>query len=151
MSEKVTVKQTQNKVIVQSPGPQGPRGKTILSGLTAPASNLGLAGDFYYNSQTTEFYGPKPSDVTWDGAPVILLHNNPENFQYSWELAQVHNPDTDHPNVYWIEITHNLQFNPNVTVKSSAGDMLETGIDYNSINKLTLTMSQPFSGTAYLS
>ncbi len=28
---------------------------------------------------------------------------------------------------------------------------LETGIDYNSINKITLTMAQPFGGTAYLS
>jgi hypothetical protein len=40
---------------------------------------------------------------------------------------------------------------PNVTVKSSAGDVLETGIDYNSNNTITLTMAQPFSGTAYLS
>jgi hypothetical protein len=53
--------------------------------------------------------------------------------------------------VYSVEIIHNLGYNPNVTVKSSAGDILETGIDYNSFNKITLTMAQPFSGTAHLS
>jgi hypothetical protein len=34
---------------------------------------------------------------------------------------------------------------------SDGFNVLETGIDYNSINILTLTMAQPFSGTAYLS
>jgi hypothetical protein len=53
---------------------------------------------------------------------------------------------------YWsLEITHNMGYNPNVTVKNSAGDILETGIDYNSINKITLIMAQPFGGIAYLS
>jgi outer membrane protein W len=52
---------------------------------------------------------------------------------------------------YYLEIEHNMGYNPNVTVKNSAGDILETGIDYNSINKITLTMAQPFGGTAYLS
>jgi len=46
---------------------------------------------------------------------------------------------------------HNLGFYPNLTVRTSSGDILETGIDYNNINKITLTMAQPFSGTAYLS
>jgi hypothetical protein len=53
---------------------------------------------------------------------------------------------------YWyLPIQHDMGYNPNVTVKNSAGDILETGIDYNSINKITLTMAQPFGGTAYLS
>ena len=67
---------------------------------------------------------------------------------HSWELAQIVGPVNG---IYSLPITHNLGFHPNVTVKSSAGDILETGIDYNSINILTLTMAQPFSGTAYLS
>jgi hypothetical protein len=50
-----------------------------------------------------------------------------------------------------LQINHNLQFHPNVTVKTSGGDILETGIEYNNVNTLTLTMAQPFSGTAYLS
>jgi outer membrane protein W len=66
---------------------------------------------------------------------------------YSFSINQVVNAGS----YYYLEITHNLGYNPNVTVKNSAGDVLETGIDYNSINKITLTMAQPFGGTAYLS
>ena len=148
MSEKVIVKETKNQVIVSTPGPQGPRGKTILNGSAAPANNLGLLGDFYYNTETTEFYGPKRSDSSWADATVIFLNNAPEHFQASWELNQLIGPVDG---IYSVEINHGLGFSPNATVKSSAGDILETGIDYNSTNQITLTMAQPFSGTAYLS
>jgi hypothetical protein len=150
MAEKVIVKETKNKVIISTPGPQGPRGRTILSGTSAPASNLGLQGDFYYNTITTDFYGPKPSDVTWSGATVIKFIQEGAEYAYttSWELAQVSGPIN---NYYYVEINHNLGFYPNATIKDSAGDLVETGIDYSSTNKITLTMAQPFSGTAYLS
>jgi hypothetical protein len=148
MSEKIIVTEIKNKVLVSSPGPQGPRGRTILNGSTAPSNNFGLAGDFYYNTTTTQFYGPKLQDLTWDGSNVILLYTAPENFSYSWEMAQITGPLNG---VYSVVVTHNLGFNPNVTIKSSAGDILETGIDYQNINSLILTMAQPFSGTAYLS
>ena len=147
--EKVIVQETTNQVIVSSPGPQGPRGRTILNGSTTPANNLGLTGDFYYNTVTTDFYGPKLSDTTWSGATVIKFIQEGADYAYSvsWELAQVQGTGT---NLY-VVINHNLGFYPNVTVKTSAGDVLETGIDYNSINQITLTMAQPFAGTAYLS
>lgn len=148
MAESVKVIEQKNKVIISTPGPQGPRGRTILNGTAAPANNLGLTGDFYFNSTTSEFYGPKLDDLTWVGAGVILLATAPENFSYSWEMAQITGPVDG---VYSVIINHNLGFNPNVSVKSSSGDMLETGIDYNSTSRLTLTMAQPFSGTAYLS
>jgi hypothetical protein len=148
MAESVKVVENKNKVVISTPGPQGPRGRTILSGTVAPANNLGLAGDFYFNSSTSDFYGPKLDDSTWVGAGVILLASAPENFSYSWEMSQISGPLDG---VYSVVINHNLGFNPNVTIKSSAGDILETGIDYNSNNRLTLTMAQPFSGTAYLS
>jgi hypothetical protein len=150
MAEKVIVSETINKVIVSTPGPQGPRGKTILNGSSVPANNLGLAGDFYVNNSTHQFYGPKLTDLTWEGANVIQLAQDGAAFAYStsWELAQVVGPVN---NVYSVELMHNLGFHPNVTAKDSAGDIVETGIDYNSINKITLTMAQPFSGTAYLS
>jgi hypothetical protein len=145
MVDKIIVKETQNKVITSSPGPQGPRGKTILNGEGVPSNNLGLEGDFYYDKLTTRFYGPKPSDLTWSGAPSYLLSSG--TLTYSFSIGQVINMGSYHQ----LEITHNLGYNPNVTVKNSAGDVLETGIDYNSINKITLTMAQPFGGTAYLS
>ena len=146
MAESVVVKETLNKVTISTPGPQGPRGRTILNGSGIPSANLGFAGDFYYDTSKAAFYGPKVSDTTWLGSNQIFLTNN--TLSYSWELAQVIGPIA---NVYSVTILHNLGFYPNVTVKTSAGDILETGIEYDNINKITLTMAQPFSGTAHLS
>ncbi len=146
MADTVIVTEVVNDVIISSPGPQGPRGRSILNGNGVPAANLGLEGDFYYDKLTTRFYGPKLSDLTWDGATNYLLSTM--TLTHPWELSQVTGPVNG---VYSVEITHNMGYNPNVTIKASSGDILETGIDYNSINKITLTMAQPFSGTAYLS
>ena len=150
MAETVIVTEQNNKVVVSAPGPQGPGGRTILNGSGAPSNNLGITGDFYYDTVSTYFYGPKLSDATWAGAVSYPLQQLPGEFsyEYSWELAQVTGPVDS---TYSVVITHNLGFKPNVTVKTSSGDVLETGINYNSNNQLTLTMAQPFSGTAYLS
>ncbi|NBX78010.1 hypothetical protein EBQ93_01455 [bacterium] len=150
MSEKVIVKKTENKVIVSSPGPQGPRGRSILNGHGIPANNFGLAGDFYYDIDTTRFYGPKPSDITWAGAVNYLLQDPATDYAkyMSWELAQIIGP-TD--GIYSVQLNHNLGFYPNVTIKDSSGDVVETGIEYDGLNIIILTMAQPFSGTAYLS
>ena len=150
-SKKIIVKETNNKLIVSTPGPQGPAGRSILNGTGSPANNLGVTGDFYVNNTTHEFYGPKLNDTSWSGANIIVLSGAGADYAYStsWELAQV-----QHNNIqgyYYVDLSHNLGFYPNVTVKTSAGDILETGIDYNSINEIRLTMAQPFSGTAYLS
>jgi hypothetical protein len=150
MNEKVIVRETQNKLIVTSPGPQGPRGRTILNGSGSPANNLGLAGDFYVDNSTHEFYGPKLSDLNWTGVNVITLTASGSDYAYtnSWELAQVQGPTQG---FYHISLTHNLGFYPNVTIKDSSGDIVETGIEYSNTNQIMLTMAQPFSGTAYLS
>lgn len=145
----VTINSARNNVIVATPGPQGPRGKGILNGVGAPSNNLGLTGDFYYNTATTDFYGPKLTDLSWAGATVIKFIQEGSDYAYStsWELAQVQGSGTNR----YVDLSHNLGFYPNVTVKTSAGDILETGIEYTSINQIRLTMAQPFAGTAYLS
>ena len=145
MVETIIVTVPSNEVVVSTPGPQGPRGKSILNGTGAPSENFGVEGDFYYDKNTTRFYGPKPTDLTWAGATSYLLNMT---LEVTWELTQVTGPVNG---VYSVAINHNLGMKPNVTIKSSAGDVLETGIDYNSNNTITLTMAQPFSGTAYLS
>ncbi len=110
---------------------------------------MGVEGDFYFNTVTNEFYGPKLSNSTWSGATVLdFITRDDMAFVYSWEMSQVQGPING---TYSVAVNHNLGYSPNVTVKSSAGDVLETGIDYNSTNTLTLTMAQPFSGTAHLS
>ena len=150
IQNKVIVTEQVNKVVVGTPGPQGPRGRTILNGVGSPAESLGLEGDFYYDKITTMFYGPKPSDITWAGAASYPLQQLPTEFskEISWSIGQVIGPIDG---VYSVSLTHNLGFKPNVTIKNSAGDVLETGIDYNSFQQLTLIMAQPFGGTAYLS
>jgi hypothetical protein len=145
MVETIIVTVPSNEVVVSTPGPQGPRGKSILNGTGAPSENFGVEGDFYYDKNTTRFYGPKPTDLTWAGTTNYLLNMT---LEVTWELTQVTGPVSG---VYSVVINHNLGMKPNVTIKSSAGDVLETGIDYNSNNTITLTMAQPFSGTAYLS
>lgn len=144
-NNQVIVTEIVNDVVVSTSGPQGPRGKTILNGNGVPSNNLGVEGDFYYDKNTTRFYGPKPNDLTWDGATNYLLSTS--TLTYPFSISQVVNMGS-----YWkVEINHNMGYNPNVTVQDSGGNILETGIDYNSINKITLIMAQPFGGTAYLS
>ena len=152
MVDLVTSISSKNQVTVTVPGPQGPRGKTILNGSGAPSNNNGLTGDFYFDTTTSTFYGPKLSDLTWVGAQTVVLAGGGNGGDYaysiSWEIGSVTGPVDG---IYSKAITHNLGFYPNVTIKDSAGNILETGIDYNSLNQITLTMAQPFGGTAYLS
>ncbi len=54
------------------------------------------------------------------------------------------------PSDTWV-ITHNLAFQPNVTVVDSGGTTVEGSISYDTVNQITLTFSAAFSGFAYLS
>lgn len=150
MTEQVVVTAVKKQVVVQTPGPQGPAGRTILNGTSAPANNLGVTGDFYYNTVTTDFYGPKLTDLSWSNATIIKLIQEGSEYSYStsWEIAQVTGPVSG---VYSVSITHNLGFFPNITTKDSSGETVETGLEYINTNTIKLTMAQPFSGTAYLS
>jgi hypothetical protein len=148
MTETIVINETVNDVIVSSSGVQGPAGRTILNGVGAPAANLGVSGDFFYDTQTTRFYGPKLSDLSWVGANSFLLNAGVISYEMSWEVSQVDGPFNG---IFSVLIIHNLGFKPNVTVINSAEDVLETGIYYNNDYILTLTMAQPFAGTAYLS
>lgn len=145
MATKLIVTENNPLVVVRAAGAPG---RTIISGEGNPANTLGVPGDFYFDKLTTRFWGPKDSDTnTWSINNSFILDKQ-ISLTHSWEMAQITGPIDG---VYSLEITHNLGFNPNVTVKSSSGDILETGIDYNSLNKITLKMAQPFSGTAHLS
>lgn len=150
-----TVQVDENTTVIQiaTTGPQGPSGRTILNGNGAPSDSLGAVGDFYYDKTNFKFYGPKiqvnPESTTgtWTGSTVIPF-NEPVSFEYSWSDNQLVQ------NAYgeWeITINHGLLFRPNVLVKSDGGAVLETGVQYNNLSSITLTMSDKFGGTAYLS
>ena len=49
----------------------------------------------------------------------------------------------------WV-ITHNLGKYPSVAVQDSAGTDVVGEVEYNTTQKLTITFSSAFSGTAYL-
>lgn len=55
-------------------GPQGAPGSKILSGTGAPASGIGVNGDYYIDttSGAVQIYGPKASGA-WPGAGVSLM------------------------------------------------------------------------------
>jgi hypothetical protein len=144
MATRLVINETNPQIIVRSAGSPG---RTIISGSGNPSNSTGVPGDFYFDIDSTRFWGPKTLNNTWDINLSFILDKQ-ISYSQSWELSSVTGPVNG---VYSVEITHNLGFQPNVTVKTSAGDVLETGIDYNNLNKITLTMAQPFSGTAYLS
>lgn len=48
-------------------------------------------------------------------------------------------------------ITHNLGWHPNVTVKDSGGSVVEGELIYVDVNTIQLLFSAAFSGVAYLS
>lgn len=48
-------------------GPAGANGKTILNGSGAPSSGIGVDGDFYIDTASTQFYGPKANGA-WGSA-----------------------------------------------------------------------------------
>lgn len=52
------IKQT-NNIVVASPGPQGAKGASILTGGGLPSNSIGIDGDYYFNSITDVLYGPK--------------------------------------------------------------------------------------------
>lgn len=144
MGTRLIVTENNPLVVVRASGAPG---RTIISGEGNPPNNLGVPGDFYFDKLTTRFWGPKDiATDTWNINNSFILDKQ-ISLTASWELAQL----VQDGDVWKIAISHNLGFHPNVTVKSSSGDILETGIDYNSLNTITLIMAQPFSGTAHLS
>jgi hypothetical protein len=144
MGTRLIVTEDNPLVVVRASGAPG---RTIISGDGNPSNSLGVPGDFYFDKLTTRFWGPKDSNTnTWNISSSFILDKQ-ISLTASWEMAQL----TEDEDGYKIAISHNLGFHPNVTVKSSSGDILETGIDYNSLNTITLIMAQPFSGTAHLS
>ena len=52
-------------------GPAGEDGSVMYAGPGVPTTDIGQAGDYYLNTNTGEYYGPKDSDG-W-GNPIIVL------------------------------------------------------------------------------
>lgn len=117
-----TVSKPAEQVIeVHDPGVAGPEGDVGPVGPVGPTGATGPIGE-------TGPQGPQ-------GEP-----SGPVSYSYTQYAAS---------NI-WV-ITHNLGYNPNVTVSDSAGTIIEGAIEYQNSNRLVLTFSASFSGSAYLS
>lgn len=52
-------------------GIAGPDGSTVLNGTVIPAATIGKTGDFYINTATSTFYGPKTAAGWGDGKSIL--------------------------------------------------------------------------------
>ena len=86
--------------------------------------------------------------VTPPAAPSITVNDIVVSGINNPAVAYHHTQGTS--SATWV-ITHNLGWKPNVTVVDSAGTIYEGEITYTNSNSLTVSFSQAFSGTAYLS
>lgn len=125
-------------VTLGTSGPQGPRGTSLLNGVGAPSSGLGIIGDFYLNTSNMNLYGPK-TESGW-GSPTDLVG--------SQELGYVH--IQENASATW-NVTHGLGFVPNITVVDTAGTVVEGSYSYPNSSTVVLTFIGAFSGRAYLS
>jgi hypothetical protein len=127
-------------VLSSEMGPQGPRGTQVLSGDSDPSPVIGLLGDQYINTTTGYLFGPK-TESGW-GSGVVIVRGLTAN-----DIAYVHYQTVS--SVEW-NITHNLDFTPNITVVDLAGNVIEGDYKYNG-NTIVATFSELIAGTAFLS
>lgn len=84
-----------SQVFSMQTGPQGPRGikgdtglpgingKTILSGTLNPSNGLGTDGDFYINTNTYTFFGPKAAGAWSTGTSMFFIPAEPFVFEFN--------------------------------------------------------------------
>lgn len=136
----VTVTEMKNVISLAANGVQGPRGTGFLNGAINPTSTIGVVGDFYLNTTTSIYYGPKDALLGWPtrGINLIGISGGAYNFEQS-------------SNVTTWNITHNLGFYPNVSIIDYGSNNIEADIVYPDGNHVTINFAQPTSGYAYLS
>lgn len=142
IEEVVSVNVCENIVEVTTgvTGPQGARGTQVLSGPSDPSPIIGLIGDQYINTTSGFLFGPK-TESGW-GSGVLLgtgLKIEDVSFVHYQTIA-----DNE-----W-EITHTLEFTPNIIVVDLNGNVIEGDYQYNG-NTINATFSQAITGAAYLS
>jgi hypothetical protein len=127
-------------VSLATAGPQGPRGSQLLSGASDPSSVIGLIGDHYVATNSGKLFGPKTSSGWGEG--VFIGVNDPSNIGQAFIQLS--------PSTQW-DISHTLQFVPNIVVVDPEGEVVEGLYEYLDDNNIRATFSNPISGKAYLS
>lgn len=128
-------------VVISPTGVQGPRGNATLNGTGAPASTVGIDGDFYIDTSVTPrvLYGPKTAGAWGAGVPMgggsgasYYLHTQ-SSAAATWQ------------------VTHNLGRTPNVAVISTGGTVVYADIVHNSATLAVISFPSAFAGTAMCS
>ena len=117
-------------------GIKGDRGYSVYIGITVPSNALGLNGDVYIYSIANLIY-TKVGGI-WTNAQEIVSKSN-----WSYTYEQQSN------STVW-NITHNLGYQPSVDIIDYGNNSIEGDISYTNTNSLTITLSAPASGYAYL-
>lgn len=152
----VRVVDSNNKVIVRSPGLTGQKGDPGTSTLTGPglpSSLIGKVGDFYVDTNTSIMYGPKTSSG-WDTSNPVFEGFNRDllgkvfNVSDSQTVADYMVDGT--PCWKWT-IEHNFGYNPNATITDSVDSVIEGDISYPNENTIVLRFIGANSGKVYLS
>ncbi|MCW3111825.1 MAG: collagen triple helix repeat [Segetibacter sp.] len=75
-------------------GPQGANGKTILSGTANPATGLGATGDFYINTTSSQFFGPKTAQGWGTGVSLIGPAGGPPGLKSLIDMQNISSSTT---------------------------------------------------------
>lgn len=140
-------------------GTQGVQGRTGTQGVQGRQGTQGLTGSGSQGVQGTQGIQGAGGGVSLQDVQDAIqnaalnstddLPEGAENLYFTpSRVAYVHTQGTSSSS--WV-ITHNLNFYPNITVKDSAGSIVEGEIVYDSANQVTLNFQAAFSGLAYLS
>ncbi|MBD1394615.1 hypothetical protein [Mucilaginibacter glaciei] len=146
------------QVFSMQTGPQGPmglkgdtglpgiNGKTILSGLLNPSNELGLNGDFYINTNTYTFFGPKIADSWGNGISMFFTPSEPYVFEFTassanpivinnWQSVFFQNYGNGEFLVQISDEDGNLQDRPDISAKRfvnrASGIPIQTAISFD--------------------
>jgi hypothetical protein len=119
----------------------------------------GTTWDVVVTTQVTGATGATgPAGADGVGIPAggsttqILAKSSGTNYATEWvDKPKVSYTHTQNAVSYNWVITHSLGYYPNVVVTDSAGTVIEGDIAFNSINQITITLSQALSGYAHIS
>jgi hypothetical protein len=166
----VVTEEQQNVIRVLTTGLPGPAGTQIITGQGNPSNSIGRIGDFFFDQQNGNLWGPKLAngwgtdyialaayitleeltDVSVGTAAdqEVLMYEESSN---TWTAQRIrHRHDQSVPSDEWI-IAHGLNTKPAaVSVFDTSNTMVFGDVDHVNENNLVIRFSLPFAGVAYL-
>ena len=124
-------------------GVQGRQGTQGIQGTRGLQGTQGLQGPSISQQQITDaLQGVEVTDSDQVAEGLVNLYFTKARVSYAHTQGSASSS--------WV-ISHNLGFQPNVTIIDSAGNIVEGEIAFTNTNSLTASFSTAFSGKAYLS